>query len=197
MGVEPSSTSDEYQVERAVIRRATVAGASPLCSWDRTNTSTCDRRAESASIRRADGTRDVRKHRVRRPGGPGPTPARAGKVVSFDVNAPAATAVASGFSLIVDVEFGPDGVLYALSQGESPGDVPPASPARPNSGRLLRVNDDGTFTVLVDRLDLASSVDFVDDTAFVVTLNGEVWKIKHVSRLRSECDRSRRVPRCH
>ena len=91
--------------------------------------------------------------------------------------------VASGFPLIVDVEFDRYGNLYALSQGDSPGDVPPASPAAANSGKLLRVNADGTFSVLVDRLDLPTSLDFAGDTAFVVTLNGEVWRIKHVSKL--------------
>jgi hypothetical protein len=116
--------------------------------------------------------------------GPVPYAPKDGKVVSFDRKAPrprTATTLASGFSAIVDVELGPDGALYALSQGDSPGDVPPATPALPNTGRLLRVNKHGTFSVLVDRLNLPSSLDFVCDTAFVVTLNGEVWKINDVS----------------
>jgi sugar lactone lactonase YvrE len=116
--------------------------------------------------------------------GPVPYAPKDGKVVSFDRKAPrprTATTLASGFSAIVDVELGPDGALYALSQGDSPGDVPPATPALPNTGRLLRVNKHGTFSVLVDRLNLPSSLDFVGDTAFVVTLNGEVWKINDVS----------------
>jgi len=120
--------------------------------------------------------------------GPVPYLPEDGKVVSFDRNAPlprTATELASGFSAIVDIEFGADGALYALSQGESPGDVAPATPALPNSGRLLRVNNDGTFSVLVDRLNLPTSLDFVGDTAFVVTLNGEVWKIDNVSELRA------------
>ena len=120
--------------------------------------------------------------------GPVPYLPAGGKVVSFGLAdpAPSAVDVASGFSAIVDVEFGPDGVLYALSQGDSPsGVVNPADPAAPNSGKLLRVNDDGTFSVLVDELNLPSSLDFVGDTAFVVTLDGEVWKIKNVSKLDS------------
>ena len=114
--------------------------------------------------------------------GPIPHTPETGKVVAFDIRAPILRDVASGFSLIVDVELGRDGMLYALSQGDSPGDVPPASPAKPDSGKLLRVNHDGTFTVLVDRLDLPTSLDFAGDTAFIVTLNGEVWRIKHVSK---------------
>ena len=116
--------------------------------------------------------------------GPIPHIPATGKVVSFPMNAPAPHAhdVASGFSLLVDVESGPDGALYALSQGDSPGNVPPASPAAPDSGRLLLVNRNGSFSVLADKLDLPSSLDFIGDTAFVTTLNGEVWKITNVSK---------------
>jgi len=116
--------------------------------------------------------------------GPVPHVPATGKVISFPLNAagPNAHDVASGFSLLVDVESGPDGALYALSQGDSPGDVPPGSPAAPDSGRLLLVNRNGSFSVLVDELDLPTSLDFVGGTAFVTTLNGEVWKITNVSR---------------
>ena len=83
--------------------------------------------------------------------GPVPHPPEDGKVVSFDlVGEPVVSQVASGYSLVVDIEFGSRGVLYALSQGDSPGDVAPASPAVPDSGRLLRVTDDGSFSVIVD-----------------------------------------------
>jgi hypothetical protein len=116
--------------------------------------------------------------------GPIPHVPATGKVVSFPLNpaGPNAHDIASGFSLLVDVEPGPDGALYALSQGDSPGDVPPASPAAPDSGELLLVNRNGSFSVLVDELDLPTSLDFSGDTAFVTTLNGEVWKITNVSK---------------
>jgi hypothetical protein len=116
--------------------------------------------------------------------GPIPHDPATGKVVSFPLNAPSPHAhdVASGFSLLVDVEPGPDGALYALSQGDSPGNVPAASPAAPDSGELLLVNRSGSFSVLVDELDLPTSLDFVGNTAFVTTLNGEVWKITNVSK---------------
>ncbi|MDQ1423892.1 MAG: hypothetical protein QOD72_1390 [Acidimicrobiaceae bacterium] len=111
-----------------------------------------------------------------------------GKVVSFDLRTRrprTGTDVASGFSAIVDVEFGPHGELYALSQGDSiAADAPAATPAAPDSGKLLRVNKDGTFSVVVDKLDRPSSLNFVGDTALIVTLNGEVWKIKDVPKLR-------------
>lgn len=118
--------------------------------------------------------------------GPVPHIPADGKVVSFNLSSPSVvTTVASGVSFVVDVEVGPNGVLYALAQGDSPGIVPPGSPAAPASGKLLRVNADGTFSVLVTGLDLASSLHFVGDTAYVVTLNGEVWKIANVSALQA------------
>ncbi|MBG6059221.1 sugar lactone lactonase YvrE [Cryobacterium sp. MP_M5] len=124
--------------------------------------------------------------------GPVPHNPADGKVVSFPLRNPGTedvTDVASGFSLLVDVEFGRCGVLYALSQGDSPGNVPAGSPALPNSGELLRVNDDGTFSVVTADLNLPTSVDFVRDTALVVTHNGEVWKIRGVSRAAGDSGR--------
>lgn len=115
--------------------------------------------------------------------GPVPHVPSTGKIVSFDLSSPTATDVASGYSVMIDVELGPGGAIYALSQGDSPGDVAPASPAKPSSGKLLRLNANGTFSVLVDRLNLPTSLDFIGDSAFVVTLNGEVWKIDNVSQL--------------
>lgn len=114
--------------------------------------------------------------------GPVPHNPADGKVVSFGINRPEVKNVASGFSLLVDVEFGKCDALYALSQGDSPGEVAAGSPALPDSGELLRVNRNGTLTVVVDKLDLPTSVDFVRDTALVVTHNGEVWKVSDVSK---------------
>jgi hypothetical protein len=114
--------------------------------------------------------------------GPVPHTPETGKVVSLSLDDPAAARdVATGYSLIVDVEFGPHGILYALSQGDSPGDVPPATPAMPDRGKLLRVNYDGTFTVVADGLNLPTSLDFAGDNAYIVTLNGEIWKINHIA----------------
>ena len=104
-----------------------------------------------------------------------------GKVVSFGVKHPQVRNVASGYSLLVDAEFGPCGSLYALSQGDSPGVVPAGSPALPDSGELLRANRNGTFTVVADQLDLPTSVDFKRDAAYIVTNDGDVWKIADVN----------------
>jgi hypothetical protein len=58
--------------------------------------------------------------------GPVPHLPEDGKVVSFRPKSPTATEVASGASLLVDVEFGPHHRLYALSQGYWPDDGRPA-----------------------------------------------------------------------
>jgi hypothetical protein len=71
--------------------------------------------------------------------------------------------------------------LYALSQGRFPEGGNPAEPALPNTGALLRVREDGTFAVLVDGLNQPTSLEFIGETAYVVTLGGEIWRIDGVS----------------
>ncbi len=78
--------------------------------------------------------------------------------------------IASGAPLIVDVEFGRARQLYALSQGDGQPDAPPGAPALPDTGALLKVNRDKTFTVIMDGLDRPTSVEFMGTTAYVVTL---------------------------
>ena len=39
----------------------------------------------------------------------------------------------------------------------------------------------GTFSAVVDGLDRPTSVEFIQNTAYVVTLTGEIWKIENVS----------------
>ena len=113
--------------------------------------------------------------------GPVPHLPENGKVVSFGPKSTTAvTEVASGSPLLVDVEFGRGRTLYALSQGVGSGG-PPGSPALPNTGALVKVNGDGTFTVVTDGLDRPTSLEFIGTTAYVVTLGGEIWKIDGVS----------------
>lgn len=83
--------------------------------------------------------------------------------------------VAAGVPMIVDVAIGPRGVLYALSQGDWGGGNP-GDPATPQTGRLLRVERDGTFDALVEGLDRPSSLLFDGNRAIVVTLTGDVWR---------------------
>ena len=88
--------------------------------------------------------------------GPIPHLPQNGKVVTFLPGDRTAEDVASGAPLITDVEFGHKHKLYAVSQGlwtlpnipENEG-----KPASHNSGKLVRVNGDGTFTTVVGPLD--------------------------------------------
>ncbi len=112
--------------------------------------------------------------------GPVPHEPEDGKVVSFGPKSPTATEVASGAPLLVDVEFGRGRDLFALSQGVF-GGGPPGTPAAPNTGSLVKVNGNGTFALVVDGLDRPTSVEFIRNTAYVITLTGEIWKIKGVS----------------
>ena len=113
--------------------------------------------------------------------GPIPHLPENGKVVSFGPNSPTATEIASGAPLLVDVEFGPGNRLYALSQGIFPVGGDPGSPALPNTGSLVMVNGDGTFTVMTHPLDRPTSLEFIGNRAYVVTLTGDIWKIDGVS----------------
>jgi sugar lactone lactonase YvrE len=112
--------------------------------------------------------------------GPVPHLPENGKIVSFTPQAAVAKLVASGAPLLVDVEFGPSGGLYALSQGDFPVGNPEGSPAAPDTGALVRANRDGTLTSVVEGLDQPTSLEFIGDTAYVVSFNGSIWKIEDV-----------------
>jgi hypothetical protein len=44
----------------------------------------------------------------------------------------------------------------------------------------VKVNPDGTFTVVLDGLNQPTSFEFIGNTAYVVTLTGEVWRIDNI-----------------
>ena len=113
--------------------------------------------------------------------GPVPHLPQNGKVVAFGPNSSSATQVASGARLLVDVEFGRGRTLYALSQGFFVPGHPEGSPAEPNTGSLVEVNRDGTFTKLFEPLDRPTSLELIGNTAYVVTLAGEIWRIDDAS----------------
>jgi hypothetical protein len=112
--------------------------------------------------------------------GPVPHLPEDGKVVAFRPTSPTVRDVAAGSRLLVDVEFGRGHRLYALSQGDFLPGNPEGSPALPNTGALVKAGRDGTFTVVIDRLNQPTSLEFIGKTAYVVTLGGEIWKIKGV-----------------
>ena len=112
--------------------------------------------------------------------GPVPHLPEDGKVVAFRPRSTTVRDVAAGSRLLVDVEFGRGHRLYALSQGDFLPGNPEGSPAEPNTGALVKVNREGTFTVLIDRLNQRTSLEFIGKTAYVVTLGGEIWKLEGV-----------------
>jgi hypothetical protein len=112
--------------------------------------------------------------------GPVPHMPEDGKVVAFQPTSPTVRDVAAGSRLLVDVEFGRGHRLYALSQGDFPPGNPEGSPALPNTGALVKGKRDGTSTVVIDRLNQPTSLEFIGKTGYVITLGGEIWRIKGV-----------------
>ncbi len=112
--------------------------------------------------------------------GPVPHLPENGRIVSFAPRQHAATLVASGAPLLVDVEFSSGGRPFALSQGRFTPGQPPGAPADPNTGSLERVLRNGTMTPIVTGINQPTSLEFIGDTAFVVTLTGQIWRIDRV-----------------
>lgn len=111
----------------------------------------------------------------------GPTPhlPEDGKLISFVPASPHNKSVASGAPLLVDVEFGFAHRLYALAQGEWAGEGP-GTPAKVGTGSLVQANPDGTFAPIVEELNLPSSLEFIGNTAYIVSLAGEVVTVENV-----------------
>jgi hypothetical protein len=109
--------------------------------------------------------------------GPVPHEPEDGKVVLLRPKKSLVVDIASGARLLVDVEWHRGRALYALSQGELPAGGIPATPALPNTGSLVRANADGTFTVLASALNQPTSLEFIGNVAYIVTLGGEVWTV--------------------
>ncbi len=110
--------------------------------------------------------------------GPVPHDPGTGRVVAVDAS-PARSAqvtdvVASGGRLLVDVERGRGSSIYALAQGVFAPGGEPGAPALPDTGSLLRVNSDGSFTTIATGLDRPTSLEVSGLTAWVVGLDGDV-----------------------
>lgn len=108
--------------------------------------------------------------------GPEPYEPEDGRVIAFEPKSLAPWDVASGARMVVDVERGPANTLFALGQGVWAGG-PPGSPAIPYTGTLVKANEDGSFTELVNGLNLPTSMEIVGRTAFIVNLPGEIWVV--------------------
>jgi sugar lactone lactonase YvrE len=114
--------------------------------------------------------------------GPVPHLPENGKVVKFTTRSATATDVASGAPLLVDVEFGRGRSMFALSQGHFTPGHEEGSPADPDTGALERVHHDGTMTPIVTGLNQPSSLEIIGNIAYIVTLDGDVWTVHHITR---------------
>lgn len=116
--------------------------------------------------------------------GPIPHLPETAKLMSLSPKSPTATEVASAaglnVGLFVDVEFGRGNTLYTLAQGRWDGPFEGA-PALPNTGALLKLNSNGTFSVVTNGLNQPTSMEFIGNNAYVVSLVGEVWEITNAS----------------
>ncbi len=82
--------------------------------------------------------------------------------------------------LIVDVEMGRHQRLYGLLQGHwdlEPIPTNEGRPAAPNTGEIVAVGADGTFTTVVSGLNQPTSLELVGRVGFVVTLSGTILRI--------------------
>jgi DNA-binding beta-propeller fold protein YncE len=112
--------------------------------------------------------------------GPVPHDPSTGRVVALDRRDEEPRVVASGYSLVVDVQSA-GCRLYALSQGAYEPGAPEGAPAAPDTGDLLKVNRDGTFTALIENLNLPTSLSFDDDAGYIVSLAGSVWRVEDLA----------------
>ncbi|MFS0703352.1 ScyD/ScyE family protein [Cellulomonas sp. 179-A 9B4 NHS] len=108
--------------------------------------------------------------------GPVPHLPETGRVTRVDLRDGGTRTVVAGGRLLVDVELGRH-ALYGLSQGLFTVGNPEGSPADPDTGQLLRAARTGGFAVVAEGLDRPTSLEVVRGTAYVVTLDGEVWTV--------------------
>jgi hypothetical protein len=113
------------------------------------------------------------------------TPEAGAKIAAFNPNTGNLSTVASGAPFLLDVAFGRGRDLYAVSMGHwsccHPGD-----PADPFTGSLVKLEDNGGFTVIADHLDRPVSLQFIGNTAYFVSFDGGVWEIEDVSCRRDD-----------
>jgi hypothetical protein len=103
-----------------------------------------------------------------------------GKIVSIDAKSLGVTDVAASGPLLVDVEPGLGRTLFGLAQGIH-SNTNAGTEADPNTGELLRVDDNGGFSVVATGLDRPTSLEIIGNTAYVVTLTGQIWKVDDIA----------------
>lgn len=108
--------------------------------------------------------------------GPVPHLPDEGRLVVFDPRLGVARDVVSGARLMVDVER--RGVsTYVLSQGFFTPGNPEGSPADPDTGALYAVTYHRGLRLVADGLDRPTSFELIGRTAYVVTIDGEIWRV--------------------
>ncbi len=113
--------------------------------------------------------------------GPVPHLPEDGRIVSFGSKGQRLTDLASGAPLMVDVEFGKGG-LYGLAQGIHTSGIE-GTPADADTGMLVR-RTGSTLTPIAEAVDRPTSMEIIGDTAYVVTIDGEVWVYRNLSKRR-------------
>ncbi len=99
-----------------------------------------------------------------------------GRITAADLRRGTVAPVASGASLLVDVDRH-RGTLYALSQGDWT--LPPipenaGAPADPGTGRLVVADRDGALRTVASGIDRPTSMEIIDGSAYIVTMTGTV-----------------------
>jgi hypothetical protein len=112
--------------------------------------------------------------------GPVPHLPEDGRIVAFGPGSTSATVVAAGAPLLVDVKFGRGSTIFGLAQGEWDGAFE-GSPALPYTGSLVRVSGDGGFSTVAEGLNIPTSFQFAGNSAYIVTIVGEIWTIDDVA----------------
>jgi hypothetical protein len=117
--------------------------------------------------------------------GKGPFFPADGKVVSVDSASGAITELASGASMITDVQEGPGGALFALQFNDTveAGDALFA----PGTGKVLTVNPDGTMSPLIVGLSFTTAMEYDADADTMYIANagimpaGQIIKVENFS----------------
>jgi sugar lactone lactonase YvrE len=103
-----------------------------------------------------------------------------GKIVSIDPRSRDVTDVAATGPLMVGVARGRGQTLFGLAQGIH-SNTSAGTEADPNTGELLRVDGNGGFSVVVSGLDRPTSMTIAGNTAYVVTITGQIWQIDNIA----------------
>ncbi|HUP13733.1 MAG TPA: hypothetical protein VM187_16040 [Niastella sp.] len=64
--------------------------------------------------------------------------------------------------------------------------VPLKGAGLPNTGALLKLKENGTFSFIIDSLNQPTSMEFIGNNAYIVSLAGEIWKIGNTKKAASK-----------